>query len=452
VGLEGLGAVFKGAGKAIGKGLEKTGIVKVKPNAEEIEAATKAIGGKATPAQLVDSRAVNRAEMTQWEMPGRLGGMSLRKQIQGNIDAAKGTAKEIIGSLNPNEADILGRQFGDEVTNKVAEKLAPATSIYKKWEGKFKDMPVDREPIRMQLSMLADDFKMDSAVTSKLQDIYRRAEGIQNLNDLKKLRTAVGGEARESLNPEVKRALEDVYVKLRDARSDAIMNMADAEGKEIGAIAKREIEAADKTYRQVILEVQNVIGEKFKGSPTKQLASFLENTPSPDRMKKIMYTNDVDSIKKFAEDFPAAFTYLRDQKVSEIAAKAMDPQGIIDPKKLVKNLDNMPEGSKALLLGADAPQKLKQLQTYLQSLPSYKDHPNPSKTSFNSVILSFAKGGMDQLMSFKRSATYDVLSKSAMGRDSITMMGEAAATPFTKGAVTAAGNAGILLPRKKEEK
>lgn len=446
VALDVVGAAAKGAGKYIGKGLESLGMVKPKINASEIEAATEAIGGKATPGQLVDSRLVNRAEITQWETPGKVGGIGLRKQIQGNIDAAKATAKEVVGNVSAKEGYELGNDFGKALTDKVAKDIAPAEAIYRKWQDKFADTPIDKAPIKDAIDKLAKDFSMDDAVLSKLNQLSQTADRASNLLELKKLRTAVGAQASEATNPEVRRSLGDLYVKLRDIRSQSIINMAEAENPTIGEIAKREIDAADATYRKVMTNLENVIGEKFKGAPNTRVKAFLSETPAVERMKNIINTNDVDSIAKFRSDFPDAFEFMRDQKVQELAGKALDPQGNIDPKNLVRVVDQIPTGTKAILFGDESPEKLKALKTYLQSLPSYKDHPNPSKTSFNQIALSLFKGGIDQLWSIKRSATYNILANSVRGKDILTTTGRAAQQPLSKGATMFGAQSGILNP------
>lgn len=454
VGLDVAKVAFKGTGSLIGKTVTKMTGSGLKPNAAAIQEASEAIGAKATPGQLFEGEVVKKLEDAQRQSAGLIGGTALRKQIEQNVKAAKQTADDIVDGAAAKSAFEMGDEIGTKLKTSVAKRLQPAEEIYKKYEDQMANKALDPLPLNGVFETAKVNARLSPdgrAAVSKFESIIGE---VKNLDDLKILRTNVGTAKRGAIankNWEAARALGELEEGLTDLRSQTLINSFDNVAD--GELAKAEIQAADKIYASTIRDLENVVGKKLnKGSPKRELDAFLEKTPEIARINKVLKTNDPKQIAKLKESFPEVFEAARAAKIAEIAKKAQ-PGEEINPKELAKTIAAMPIETKNLLFGEDAAKKADYLKTYLDSLPGKLVGPSgtPEGLRWLDVMnlvnpLYYGK----QVMSLGKPALSHFYTAAPLGKDIFSNMGRVAGTGVAKGGTTAAANAGLLLPQRKE--
>lgn len=455
--VDAAGGLLKVAGSLAGKAVTKLTGSGLKPNAEAIEAASEAIGAKATPGQLFEGEVVKKLEDSQRQAAGLIGGMGLRKQIEANVKAAKQTADDIVDSAAAKSAFEMGDEIGTKLKTAVTKRLQPAEEIYKKYEDELADKAIDQMALNGVFAAAKTEARLNPDAVAAISRFETVLKDVKNIDDLKLLRTEIGSAKRSAAankNWAVANRLGDVESGLTDLRSQSILNAFDDTAK--GDLVRAEIQAADKIYASTIRDLENVVGKKInKGSPKAELNSFLEKTPEISRINKVLKTNDPKQINKLRESFPEVFEAARAAKLAEIAKKAQ-PGEEINPRTLAKTIAALPPESKILLLGEDAAKKADALKTYLDSLPGKLVGPSgtPEGLRWLDIMnlinpLYYAK----QAFSLGQPALSHIYTAAPLGKDIFTTTGRAARTPVAKIGTAAAAQAGALnslLPKPLE--
>lgn len=431
--MRGAGKALEGAGKALGFGIGKA--VPKKAAAESIEEASKEIGAKATPGQLIDSELVQKLESSLHQSVGKVGGMGLRSQIKSNQKAAQETADMIVKKASQQTAFEVGEQSAKDFNRVISEKLAPAEAIYNKYEQLFRNTPLIEKPNSAleSIDRALDKFEFDDEAVAAIKSFAKKLDDVTTIDQLKKFRSAIGREQRSSQNEAVKQALGEIYQGTTGARSDALLKIAEFEGdSSIYNMAAKEIPEADRVYATVAREVQDVFGQRGRiiaGSPKAVAKKFFEKTPEINRINKIIATNDPAKIEKVKKAFPEAFERLREAKIDEIA-KRSELKGEVNPNKLAKIVDKLPQETRLLLFGKDAAKKAEALKIYLDSIPPML---GPSGTPQG---LEFLKtfNLISQATSVGRSQLLNMLSRAQFGRDLFSKTGRFLGTKEAVGA------------------
>ena len=428
-----IGGGTAGAFTAVGKGLQLAGkglgkaaglVAPKKAGSEAIEQAAQDIGAKATPGQLLDSELVQKLESTLNQSVGKVGGMGLRSQIKKNKKAAQEAADLIVERAGKQTAFEVGEQSAKDFSEKISEKLGPAEAIYNKYETLFKRTPLVEAPkdIERTIDDVLDVFEFDDEAVAALLSFKKKLGSVETLDQLKKFRSAIGREQRSSQNEAVKRALGEVYNQTTGARSDALLKIAEFEGgTEIYEQAAKEIPEADRIYATVAREVQDIFGQRGRviaGSPKAVARKFFEKTPEISRINKILATNDPAKIMKVKKAFPEAFERLRSAKIEDIAQRA-ELKGEINPNKLAKIVDKLPQETRNLIFGENAAKKAEALKIYLDAIPPMI---GPSGTPQG---LEFLKtfNLLSQAGSLGRSQMLNLLSRAQFGQDLFSKAG-----------------------------
>jgi hypothetical protein len=380
-----LNAAIPGASAIAGKGLKATGsgigrfwgsmIGKEKASAPLIREAAETIGAKATPGQLFDSQMIQKMESSLSQDTGKLGGWGLRNQIDKNWQAVGKTVRDLLGDRSQKTAYQSGQEAGGSLSAELSAKIKPAKEIYEKYESVFsrKAYQPSLDGITQTLDDLTEQFKYNDDVVKELNTIRGKLPSVNNLTDLKKLRSTIGdtlGQAMLAKKQETVRALGDVYSSVTGARSSTLLNLAESRGSEFFNIAKKEIEQADSIYKSAIDDVATLTGKNVKGGTTKALESFLEKNPEIKLIKKVLDTNDPAKISGVKQKFPQSFEILRRARVEEIFNKSAKNGVDLDPTVAAKQLSNMPPETATLLFGADSELKIKALQTFMNTRPT----------------------------------------------------------------------------------
>jgi hypothetical protein len=448
--LKGVGEGFTAATKGVSKVLSmfQGGLKKTSP---EIEAAAKEIGAKATPGQLFESRIIQELESAQAQSGGLIGGINLRKTIENNKKAVQETADSIVQDASNRSMYDVGDRVGKQLSEDLAAKLEPAETIYSKYETIFskKAYKPNVEPIKKKIESIKKQLKFDKTGLSKLSEYESQLDEIKNLDDLKLFRTALGNDlARDPLNKANNKILSQLYGPITEARSKTLIDLAEKRADKpvddnFFEIAKSEIETADKIYRQSIDEISNVIlnpGKKIKGSPQKELEKFLSETPEIKRIDKILSTNNPKKIQAVKNAYPKVFEELRTARIGQVM-EASSREGQVNPLKLAKKINAMPDETVNMIFGENAKKKAKALQLYLESVPK---PVGPSGTPRGFEVFRF-RALLDNLQSLRRDIALDLRTKAPLDKGIMSWIGSQLKSPKA----TAAGYS-ILRARQQE--
>lgn len=444
----GAGAIARATGKAL-KGVNRALFgVKLRPNAKEIEAATAAIGGKATPGQLIDSPLVSKLEGVQAQSEGQLGGSLLRRQLEKNKAAADEVSQNIIADRSFKTGSQTGAEFEQKFMDELGKKLGPAEDIYGAWEGAFKQtgLPVSTKKIANNLKNMAEEVKFSPEGLSAIDSANQNLAKIKSIDDLKAYRSTIGKDlANPALNGNARYVLSQMYKDLSSARSESLQALAKLpESKEFGEEALRQLKEADRFYAEASGAVENALlnkGRPSKFGPKRTAENFFDQTTEIQRINKVLKTGDPKKIAKLAEDFPQAFDVLRQGKIEEFVQKS-EVNGVIDIGKLTRAIDKMPEESKSIIFGPKSAEKIRALKTFYEARPM---DVNPSKTALARQLIDMFNP-YTQAMAVGRSAAHRFLTAPELGRDMFSRLGASElTTPLTATGVIAPK---IVLPER----
>jgi len=422
------GGLFKGTGKVIGKVLSKFqgGLKKTSP---EIEAAAKELGAKATPGQLFDSPAVQKAESAQFQSVGLIGGQGLRNQIKSNQIAVQNVADGIVQGASASTKLEVGDQVGKELSEELAKRLAPAETIYDSLETLFRRRAFkpDLGPLREKFTQLKHESRFVEQNKSALEQFEKTLDQVRNLDDLKEFRSSIGAVIGDSpLNKPKVRLFSKLYGAATESRTNTFLDLVAKEGSKgkTGKFfleKKALIEKADKIYKDSIEEISNVImapGKKIKGSPKQVLEDFLEKNKEISRINTILNTNDPVKIAKIQKDFPGVFEKLKDVTIADISTRSLK-KGEVNPGKLADIIIKLPPETANLLFGANGVKKAKAIRVYLDSIP---EKIGQSGTPEGQRLLR-PKLVLDNLFSIGRDININLRTKAQLEQDVLAKIG-----------------------------
>ena len=388
--MKGGGATLRGIGKGFNKA--KGMVFKKKLNAAEIEKAAELIGAKATPGQVYQSKAIQKAEENIANSPFALPGFG--RGVRKNVLKFQNSVEKESNDLIENYASQANLELGESAKRKIMsslkERLRPAEEIYdqftklhhnftstKKAVSEFK--PIEEffqvgekaaekvvkgtkelQPIISQAKKLKEKI-FNSEAEGAINKILPKLEKIKNVQGLNDLRSDILRSARSSIIPEQKYVLGELADSLRLLRSDTLKK-AFPEGAE-------EIAKADKIWREAAQDVQNVFfkpGNAFKGSVKGSVEKVLKNTPGEEAVRKLFKSGNFRQIERFQKAFPEAFEELRQGSVDDILSRAMTQDNQIAIGKLNTILKKLPEESKNLIFGENKKSKIEALQLLMQ--------------------------------------------------------------------------------------
>ena len=436
--------VFKGVAKTAVKGvglIPKAFGIKPKEDVEIVKAAAQELGVIPTPSQLFSGDLIKRSEesLVRGDL-GKLSGVisGIPKQVEVNKSVLEDVAKELVSSRSLGSEFQSGVTAGKKLTAEVEKKIKPAADIYKTYDTLFKEVKPDTTKLKALFNDLFEEFRFDDEALAVVKAQSKKLDLIQNLDDLKQFRTSTGKLLR---NQRETRASSMIYEAATETRNETLLNAAKEAGGELAEQASKDIPKADAIYRQAAKAVDRTFlrrGQVSKLSPKKQTSSFFDRTKEINVIKKILDTDDPTKIELIKKEFPESFEFLRQNLIEEIGQKA-EVKGVINPARLSKALQGLPEESRILIFGRDKEKKIQSLKTYLDSVPDlFNKSGSGHQVEFNKGILHQGMG---------RYFLLEILANSQLGNTLVDRAAKGIASPVVKGA--AVSGRGLFIPNFK---
>jgi len=400
------GGAASAGGAAISKGLEvigkygpkilKTlpGAGKLKPDADNIQKAADRLKLSPTKGQLIDSEALQELEEVARNQRQLFMTSKLRSQIKRNQEVLESVADDIV-KFNPSFSRIAEiEEAGQEMTKAVAERLAPAEEIYGALEAPFQRFPIlNTRAIVDKIAQLYKKAPGDKPLRSFLDNMLDEAVQIDTLADLSQFKKNIGGMLEANASKNKRNAVKQLYGSIIESRNQSILDAYKFVGKEdMGEQVARKLGQADKIYKSVIEDISGAIapiGKKIKKPPKQAIEEFFENHEPSKTIYGFLKLKDPRQIKLVKEKFPETFKRMKNLAIEDIYEKTKI-KGRVSPQKLVTHLKKMPVETKKLIFGNDAMQKIKDMETWLDSIPSISQVGNPSRTSLIRFAAKFS--------------------------------------------------------------
>ena len=392
-GLAGTGAA-KLAGKGfemLGRGASKflktlPGTGKLKPDADNIQAAADRLKLDPTPGQLVDSLALQELEEVARNQRQLFMTSSLRNQILRNQKILEAVAEDIL-KFNPSFSRTKEiSEAGEEMAKAVAERLKPAEEIYGALEAPFQRLPIlNTKAIVDKIAQLYKGTPGDKATRNMLDDLLDEVVQIDTLADLSTFKKNIGKMLDKNSSDNKKEAIKRLYGSIIESRNQSIVDAYKYIGKEeMGADIARKLAQADKIYKTVIEDISGAIaplGKKIKVPPKQAVEEFFKNHEPSKTIYAFLKLKDPRQIQHVKNTFPAAFEKMRNLAIEDIFQKVKQGS-VVSPKSLITHLEKMEPETKKLLFGNNATQKIKDMDTWLSSLPDIKKVGNVSRSAW----------------------------------------------------------------------
>lgn len=468
----GLKALGKGAGKIIGM----TSGAKLKPNKEVIEEASKRLGLKPTPGQLIDSKALQELEEIARNQRDLFQTSAIRQQIERNQEIVKDVAESIVETSNTLSPMQVGADAKNSIAKEIDRLLAPAEEVYGAFEATLGKLPIlsaERSlamqggkaisnPLEKTAESLMKKFRGDRDTVRLVANILEDSRSLENINDIKVFRTSIGGLIDSQSSSNKKRAVRELYKAVGDWRSESLVNAAQAAEKNglvpkgLGEAAIEKLSEADQIYKSVMKTIEKTVlprGKKLKLGPRETLQDYFEKHADSDFIFKTLKVGDPERIANIKKAFPEAFEMMKDVVVDDIASRSR--VGISPVKQLLKRIDQLQPETKKLLFGDDALQKAEDLKVFLGSIADPREVGNVSKTGFMNRMINgsmitkiapFVRQFIEEFAALGREVRRDLIANPLMAEDIFSKTGKAIDTAKSVGAL----QFGIDVPTQNE--
>jgi hypothetical protein len=454
--------LFKGGSevlKKFGKGL--VSLFPESKAAPAIKEAAETLGVTPTKGQISGQKGVKKAEALLAKDDFNVGGFFLRRQRAANKEALQEVADSITTGASARDMAQIGQSVKAKLQNAVSKRLEPAEVIYDKYETIFKRKAFtpDLEPLKKQVTELKEAFKLSRPSKRALKDFSKELDQVNNLTDLKRLRSQIGKAMRSDF--QLRPALSPLYGGLTDARSATLKKLAQERGGDFFDLALAEITHADQIYRSTADDVARTLGVSTKEGVEAAVERYASKVDDGNVVSNLFNFKDPKKVQKLAESFPDAFKDLQEGALNELVRKSTDPAtDIVSPLRLANQIEKLEHvSSEALnvLLGKDAGKKAAALRAFIKSIPDTRQFNSSDTAQFMRAAFSIA--GFQQPFALWRSTVLNspgILR--AVGRGA-EKTGRVFELPLTRGIGIAAGTdmfqgqpqqPGFALPKGSE--
>lgn len=385
------------ASKAAGKTLLKA--VPLKENADEIIKAATKLNTKVTPGQIYDSQLVGKLQAALQQQRGKIGGINLRSTVDDNFKKLRQEASDLVGDVTSRDRAEIGKEAKEAIEAAVAAKIKPSEDVYDMLVSQYGKQGADTDAIFDALDDLAETSIGSPDALAEVNKWRSQADDLQTIEHIQNYIKNLGRAGRSD-NLEKSFVARSLARAAKKARSSSLRDV----GKEVNADLL--MAAADKNYAEAAKMVNDVLprGKSVKEGVRNTLEKYLETQKSDGIVETLLNTRDPEKMAALQRSFPEAFESMRQGKIANIVAKAT-PGEELNPRRLAKAIDEMPNQSAELLLGPGAKEKSKALVTFINSMP---DKINPSGTAEMDQLVGMFNV-LRQLGSVTQSAALEVL-------------------------------------------
>lgn len=357
-----------------------------KANAEQIEAAAKALGITPTSGMLNDSQAVQDMESSLHQSP-TVGGALMRRETAPVGKGMRDAAKDLFDDANGLSPDQAGTQAKAQIQTQVNSEFQPHKDTFQDLQQYTKDINApesSRNAVSRNVMNIPEVqvFKND-APAGVARDVVSALGENPSADMIKRLKTMVGTKAA-SAEPADQGALWQIYAKLSRLEENTIKRgVIDAarngpEGNTIAEGMLGQLKGARQGWKAGMDKLGNFSDSAGLSDPSSP-DHFLGNVGDIQNEKmqqRLFNPNDNEMSTSLKESFPNAYSTLRGGRLTEMK-NALSEGVDVNPSKLLNaTKKNAPEAN-AHLFGSEGTDTLNNLRTVDNSLP---DMVGPSGT------------------------------------------------------------------------
>ncbi len=400
------GGIINKAGESFANsGVQNIGKSFNRPGAPEIAAAASNLKVKPTQGMMTDDYMIRNTENSLSQSP-YIAGSLVRAEQQPIQDVIKSTSEKALENASQRSNFDTGREMRSGIANKFQAELEPLEKSYDEIQSHTKNIDLDPKALKR----VANNIRNIEQARFKGFDGHRVAnqfadalEGAKNVNDIKILRTEALGIVRDpTASSAAKQAAGEVIGRLERSQQNSItrqavqvareapvdrtsggefLNKAQkavadseavAEGQNIGKKLIGDIKTTNKGYRELMKSIKE-FGEGTGITKGRSAGSAIEDikAANPQDMAKALFDeSNIEFTNKVKSKFPEQYELAKQEKLAEIASKSQAPNGEVDPKKLLKISQKLPEEVQVMLFGEGGVKNLADVDTLVKSIPA----------------------------------------------------------------------------------
>lgn len=388
---KGLGA----AGKSV-RGLLPFAKQPVKQGAGEIVEAGQRIGAKPTRGMLTSSEGVGEMESALAQKTGKIG-RKYRQQYEDLFGGLQKAGEDVfrgIDDVSPIKASEDARSGLLKGVQKRVDETRPFFQTAKA-ESEFIDLPSKaKEGFAKSIENLEYARIKGTPESSLAKNISENLKQIDNLQDLKNLRSYVGQSMSDPMAPgSMKKTAGDIYGKLADLEQKAITRASlqsassTSTGSRMAKEMRKQLKTANKLYSQMNKDLQDLAQKSGLGK-VKNYSQFITKVQglSDEKLAKKMFdSGNVKQLETLKKQFPDVFEDLRKAKMQDIYNNSLT-KGEVSISKLLNKVKKMSPEAKKLVLGEENVQKVKDIETIYNNLTR---KIGPSGTPEGELLMNF---------------------------------------------------------------
>lgn len=358
-----------------------------KPNAAEISSAAESLGVPTFEGQLAADKFSQRLEQLLQDSPS-LSARGRQEKLRQALESVSGQTAQMVPA-----SDLSKFEVGSDVKKSLLEQLAaekkPISQLYDTLKESTQNIPVSDRSLQA-ISRNVQKLPEGQFLGPGKSLIERESQNIANIktvDDVKRLRTQI----RQSLGPtastQEKYAAAKIQQKLAALEEGTVVRQAkrladETKDPRVGELVRSLVDdrkSADAQYKEFIGNVSELsqgLGKKRINSPA-DAERFIESLDSEKVADRLFQKNNSGFMQKFADKYPEqaqrVYGYQK-SRIADIATK----DGKLNVNTVLREVDKLPKEVQSLMFSKDELSKLKNVRTYMESLPA---PGNPSGTN-----------------------------------------------------------------------
>lgn len=367
------------------------GLKAQKPNAPEIAKASETLGVPTLEGQLSASKFIQDLHSSIISKPTPTGIAQANKLGQ-IVQGVKNGLEHALGGGSELSAEEVGDRIRDHLTDKIDEQTAKFTDAYQNIiKADTKHIPVDSERLENMAKGIIprETLKFETGATKDaLQELKDRFGLIENVNDIKLLRTKVNGELQAAYrggNYALADMLQNAKSKLNTLEQESILQSAienaptKAEGEKVAAELSGLIKKTNGEYAefQDMLKSLSQDAKLGKAKGAFGVEQKLEQTSGTRLVEKLFDKKNPKALERLREQFPEAYDLLIKHQRTALLKRGLR-DGELNPGRVIHELKQLSPEVQGHLLSPRQQELFDAARTVHESLPP---NINPSGTA-----------------------------------------------------------------------